>query len=55
MQRVFEHLLANLFVAAKTYLSRLIAKKKMAEASVTRSFFFKELKELRGPCCDCVL
>ena len=45
MQRVSEHLLANLFVAAKTYICRLIAKKKMAKASVTRSFLFKELKE----------
>ena len=45
MQRVSEHLLANLFVAAKTYICRVIAKKKMAKASVTRSFFFKELKE----------
>jgi hypothetical protein len=45
MQRVSEHLLANLFGAAKKNMIRLIAKGKMAKASVTRSFFFKVLEE----------
>ena len=45
MQRVSEHLLANLFAAAKKFMSRMIAKRKMAKAAVTRSFFFKALEE----------
>ena len=42
-QRVSGHLLLSLFDAAKKHLDRVITKKEMAKAAITRSFFFTEL------------
>jgi len=45
IQRVSGHLLNYLFITAKKHISYIVSKKKMAKASITRSFFFKELNE----------
>ena len=42
-QRVSGHLLISLYDVAKKHLDRVITKKEMAKAAITRSFFFTEL------------
>ena len=42
-QRVSGHLLLSLYDVAKKHLDRVITKKEMAKAAITRSFFFTEL------------
>ena len=40
------HLLLSLFDDAKKQLDKVIAKKEMAKAAITRSFFFEELNKV---------